>query len=495
RQRLQLSEFEGSRAVLYDLANGYRMEAMAEANILDFALPATNNLRELYLLIDEAAAPALRAIPVNLNLPETNGADYLILTHSLLRADGDAVQAYADYRASAQGGSYRTAVVNVDGLYDLFGYGVLQHPMAIRNFLAWQRRTNPNFAFLFIIGKGREYIDIRIPSRLAAALGTTLFVPTFGFPGSDNLLVSGKDKPTPLVATGRLAATTPAEVRTYLQKIQDLETTVANAPQTIEGKGWMKQVLHLGGGATAGERSSIRNHLERFAGNLETGRFGAEVTSFYKASSDPIEVSQTESIFGRINEGVSLITFFGHSSAGNFDFSIDQPENYENFGKYPLMLSLGCYSGNSFTAAKSIGEEFVFMERGAAAAYAASRGLGFIHALAAFGNTFSRYASDDLYGQPIGVLLQSSVRAHEDLTDIAYGSLIEQFSLQGDPALRLNPAEGEDYLIDERTLVFEPRIIDIQQDSFFVNFSLYNLGQKQTDSIDILVQQELPEGS
>ncbi|WP_020539065.1 C25 family cysteine peptidase [Lewinella cohaerens] len=497
RQYLEITNFAGTSAIVYDLANAYRIVVgNINSGLLRVTLPVAAKPRELRIIALESNLPSPEISTANLQVPDLGDADYLILTHSLLRAGGDdPVQAYANYRASAIGGGYQTAVVNIDDLFDQFGYGVQQHPMAIRNFIAWQRKVNPAFKYLFIIGKGREYIDLRTPANLTAALGTTLFVPSFGYPASDNLLASRIDKPTPLVSLGRLPAINPQEVRLYLNKIQGMETFVAGSPQTIEGRSWMKNVLHLGGGSSPSEQQSIKNNLANMGREIEEGTFGGEVTSFYKTSTDPIQSSQSEGIFGRINEGVSILTFFGHSNANSFDFSIDQPVNYLNTNRYPLMLSLGCYSGNMFTNSRSIGEDFLFLETGGAGAFGASRGLGFIHSLSNFGRHFYDRMSNDYYGACIGDGIRVTIANYENFTDQAYGTLNEQFSLQGDPALRLHPQIGEDYLIAAESVKINPEIVNVQTDSFQLIFDLVNLGRKVTDSISVEISQRLPDGS
>ncbi|MEZ4985161.1 MAG: C25 family cysteine peptidase [Saprospiraceae bacterium] len=460
----ELTNYGAASAVVYDVVNGYRITVSdIQGGVLRVKLPAAGQNRVLWVLpvTDNGQEAAVENISIP--MPAAGDADYIILTSRVLRTDGDPVQAYADYRASAAGGGYRTAVVNVEDLYAQFGYGVDYHPVAIRNFVAWQLRENPNFKYLFIIGKGREYTAIRSAANLSAALGNTFFVPSFGYPASDNLLVSRIDKPTPRVGIGRLPAISPAEVNIYLNKIRNMETAVANAPQTIAGKAWMKNILHLGGGSTASEQQSIRNNLENMAALAENGSFGAAVTGFYKTSTDPIQQSQSDAIFGRINEGVSILTFFGHSSAGTFDFNIDNPDNYQNVNKYPLMLSLGCYSGNMFDEFRSIGERFILLENGGAGVYGASRGLGFIHALSNFGRRFYELMSNDLYGQPVGDGIKAAIAHYENFTDQAYGSLMEQFSIHGDPAFRLNPSLKPDYVVDPSKVVFTPQIISTQK--------------------------------
>lgn len=492
QQYIEIADFDGSAAHVFDLNNGtHTYVSDITAGQLNVVLPVVSEDRHLMIVAAQANMSTANLLAVNLELPQTNNADYIILTHSDLRTGNDAVQAYADYRASFAGGMYQTAVVNIDELYDQFAYGVFLHPLAIRNFVAWQRKTNPNFKYLFIVGKGREYIHIRSSAQVEEALGNSLFIPSFGYPASDNLLVSDILKPTPLVSIGRLPAISAAEVNLYLGKVQALESQINN-PQTIADRAWMKNIIHLGGGSTPSEQASIRTALANMADEAAGGKFGAQTTSFYKSSTEPIQVSVTDQIFDRINEGVSILTFFGHSSAGTFDFSIDNPDNYLNAPKYPLMLSLGCYSGNMFGSTRSIGERFMTIEDGGAAAYGASRGLGFIQSLNAFANTFYHHMSNDYYGLPIGDGIRVSIAEYEDRTDAVYGTLNEQFSLQGDPGLRLSAMPAPDYVFDTEQTRFEPSLINAQQDSFELVLRMQNIGRAVADSIDVQIRRFLP---
>ena len=43
-----------------------------------------------------------------------------------------------------------------------------------------------------------------------------------------------------------------------------------------------------------------------------------------------------------------MINYFGHSSPNTLEFNLDNPQNYNNTGKYPLIIVNGCNSGNLF---------------------------------------------------------------------------------------------------------------------------------------------------
>lgn len=495
---LEITNFPESagQPVLYDLGTGRRIVAVGEGGLVRALLPAAAEAAE-WLLVGEdqgwLAAPAATARTLT-PLAESP-ADFLIITHSRLRQGAtDWVSAYADYRRSPAGGGYRVAVVDIADLYDQFAYGVERHPLAIRNFIHWLRgQHNGALRYAFLMGKGRDYNQVRTAAQVTAAEEISFFLPSFGFPASDNLLAAGNHYDAPKVALGRLPAVEADEVRIYLAKVQALESQSA-AEQTVAGRAWMKNVIHLGGGGTAGERQSIRTNLEQMAATFEQSAFGARTSGFYKSSTDPIQTSLSDQIFGRINEGVSVITFFGHSSPGVFDFNIDNPDNYANAGKYPLMLSLGCYSGDMFVSFRSIGERFIFLPDKGAAAFGATKGFGYIHALYNFGRNFYQQMGGAQYGQGIGDGLKASYADFEGYTDMPHRILRQQFALNGDPALKLNPAPGADYLIVPGSVRFAPSVVSVQSDSFEVSFDLMNLGRHLSDTLSVQIDQQLPDG-
>ena len=129
------------------------------------------------------------------------------------------VDAYADYRTSAKGGNYRVLKVNINDIYDQFGYGIDRHNIALNNFIIYfkDKFTNPDY--VFIIGKGLEYNEIRTNQQLDENKGL-FFVPTYGLPGSDNLLAARSGKSYPDLPIGRIAAVDYHQIASYLSKVK-----------------------------------------------------------------------------------------------------------------------------------------------------------------------------------------------------------------------------------------------------------------------------------
>jgi len=425
-------------------------------------------------------------------LPTNGNVNYLLLTSR--RLHGPAVEELAGYRRSFAGGGYNVLVTDVEDLYDEFGYGVNRHPMALRNYLAAARIAAPGLRYLFLVGKGREYEDLRRPGQVDSARAT-FFIPSFGYPASDNLLSADLGEVIPNLATGRLAAINEQEIAIYAKKLRDVEEQINTGDQTISDRDWMKQVMHLGGGTTPGEQSSIKSRLTTMVNTISDSRMAPNVTSFFKSSSDPLEDSRSAAIFNRINEGLSILSFMGHSSSQTFDFSIDDPANYRNAGKYPFMISLGCYSGDAFTEARSISERFIFLRDKGAVAFAASKGVGFISALGSWGTELYGNLGEEDYGEGVGVALQSTIAHFANSSNFTLGILLEQFALSGDPAYRLHPRPGSDVVIDPASVSFSPDVVPAQDPFYNIHLTLLNLGTKPaTDSLTLRFRQVLPNG-
>ena len=493
---LELSGLSDGSTLILEPATNIRVTPTLKDGVHGVLLPPAIGTRQLVLLNRVQAKPIDHLQAVNFISFPSQDLNYLILSNKNLFEDSlgnNWVQAYADYRASANGGGYKSIVVSVDQLFDQFGYGVELHPLAIRNAFFYLKRFKwPMLANIFIIGKGQEYNSTRTPNDLRTAQDAGLIqVPSFGYPASDNLLFSYNENHVSEIPIGRLAATSPQDVSLYLNKVKLMEESL-RSDQTIKNKSWMKQIIHLGGGSDPGEQSSIRRYLENMAEEIEGNGFGGNVQSFYKTSTDPIQTSLSGQIFDDINSGTGLITFFGHSSPGTFDFNIDNPDNYENYGRYPFMISLGCYSGNIFTSNRSISERFTFYEGKGAVAFGASRGVGFLNQLGVFATSFYQNLGNEYYGAGIGKIFHETFKQYKDYSSLGMVTLLEQFSLHGDPALKIYPAPGPDFTIDPESVKFSPDLITAQQDSLSLTFNIINLGKLSKDSFSIAIRQELP---
>ena len=474
--------------VVYDLTNRTRTVATVENDLVKVLLPPGNGERRLVL--QSGGAPTT-ARPVAFEDYRDVDASFVFLTHPLfINSTAGVLEEYAAFRAA----DFSTAIVDVEQLYEQFGYGVSRHPIAVRNFASWYKTRAAAAQHLLLVGKAREAFKVRDPASVQEEYGSLFFVPTMGFPGSDNLLVAYPGSKVPQLSIGRIAATSVAELEIYFDKLTGYEAAY-DLPQTSADRAWMKRFIHLGGGNNTGEQTSIEFGLANMELEVEQNLVGANVVSFFKSTADAIQSSVSQAIFDEINAGAALITFFGHSSPGTFDYNIDNPDNYLNEGRYPLIFSFGCYSGDQYTTTKSLGERFVFYEQKGAIGFGASRGYGFITELSQYGRHFYQMLGTSHYGKSVGELLQANARHFDNHQSLGMLTLVEQFGFQGDPAVRLYPQEGTDYVVAPNSVRLQPDRISLQLDSVNVAFEVQNIGQTQPDSFNVQVAQELPDGS
>jgi hypothetical protein len=488
---LEIENFNTGNAnpVLYDLTNGLRIETTVENNLVKVKIPPSFRQRAFILINTQNGFTAVNQLqPITFQNFANTDAEFIIISNKRLYDDGNGnnwVAAYEQYRASEAGGSYRTLVVDVDDLYEQFAYGLSRHPLSIRNFAHFVKNRWTNPRYMLLIGKGRTYNAIR------NNVSSNFYLPTFGAPGSDNLLAASPGTMMPIIPIGRVAASTPDDVRVYLNKIREYENPVTLKK---ENRAWRKEVIHLGGGGDAREQSSIRNALERMQDMIEQNAFGADVFSLYKTSSDPVQQSKSDALVAQINSGASILTFFGHSSPEGFDFAVDDPSTYQNKGRYPVIFSLGCLTGNFFTGGtNTASERFIFEEEKGAIAFISSTDNATIFPLSDFQSTYYNLLGDELYGKSIGEIMQRTINDRSDNGGLTYRTLLQQMAIHGDPAIVISPYDNPDYVIEENSVEFFPNIIDAQRDSFTVQFNVLNIGKAIEDSLLIEIVRAFPD--
>ncbi|HMQ48274.1 MAG TPA: C25 family cysteine peptidase [Saprospiraceae bacterium] len=497
-QYLEIASFnaQGGQAYLYDLSNNIKVNAVLEGGLVKVKLPPATGERQLVLCAKGFISQVTTMQAVNfINYFEETG-DFIFVSNPKLYDDGNGinwVQEYADYRASLDGGAYDPIIVEVQQLYDQFAYGIPRHPLSIRNFGYFAQRHWENTPqYMLLIGKAREYNNIRSNNQLTNANNQTFFVPTYGRPGSDNLLLASNTSSVPIFPIGRIAASEPNDIRIYLQKVKDHE---AGYNLTAESeRAWHKEMIHLGGGGTPNEQSVIRTALTQMEEEVERNDCGANVLSVYKTSTDPIQQSQSEVISQRITDGVSIITFFGHSSAIGFDFSLDDPNNYQNVGRYPVLFSLGCLSGQIHTSTRSVGEDFIFVDQKGALVFVATVGYGYISALSLMQRKFYEIMGSTHYGRSIGAIMNAARSSFDANIDAPTVTLNQQYTIHGDPSIIIHPFPKPDFILDAEKARFNPSSVNAKIDSMELNLTANNIGKAVSDSVLIKIERIFPDG-
>ena len=316
-----------------------------------------------------------------------NQADYIIITNPVLFNNGSGinnVELYRAYRASSAGGNFNTKIFNIDELVDQFAYGIKKHPSSIKEFIQYAKNTfTTSPQYVFLIGKGITYNDYRLNESSPYAEKLNL-VPTFGNPASDILLSSPYGSCVPNIPIGRLSAISGNEVGNYLQKIKEYELAQASGSQTLGDKLWMKKVVHVIGGKDSSESDLFKFYMNQYKTIIEDTSYGGNVETFAKSSNASVQLILGQRIDQLFNEGIGLLSYFGHSSSNLLEFDLSDPSVYSNQGKYPFFSVSGCTAGNNYIYDPlriiqnnlSISEKFVLANERGSIGFLASSHLG-----------------------------------------------------------------------------------------------------------------------
>ena len=411
---------------------------------------------------------------------------FVIITHPILWS---AALNYGSWRNT---NTSTSLVVNVEELYMQYAYGIWKNPLAIRRFCkdlldSWSEPP----AHMFIMGKSihEANFSATIGARNDPEKYARNLVPTWGYPGSDVLFTAGLNGTLfqPAIPTGRLAAKNINEVLEYLNKVIEHESQLPDL--------WQKNILHFGGGTIDYEQNLFRGYLNAYKSIAADTSMGARVYSFFKNTSDPIQMNVSDSIQLLINQGVSMMTFFGHASSSGFDQNIDSPQSYSNQGKYPLLIGNSCYTGNIHLGeAQSASEQFVLVPDRGVIGFLAKSDLGVPVYLNLYTENFYREIFVNNYGKSIGYCMNKAVESFQVADDFYRANTAYTFALHGDPAVKLHPREKPDFSISATEIYFEPADITASQVSFQVNVIVENLGKATNDPVGIELIRHYPNG-
>ncbi len=514
---IEVSNFiGGSQPILYDLSNNiftrpivdnstgqavyrFMLKGLGGSSVRDLVLSNTSDLGAVKIVQQVKTASF-----TDFSAMQKQG-NYIILTHpKLRRGDVDEVQRYEDYRISESGGNYTVATVNVEELYDQFAWGIGKHPLAIRNFVNYAVDTwDIAPEYLLLLGKGIGYDNTRNDS----VQYRKCLVPSYGQTASD-MLLSARDVFTNVsqLATGRVPAQKPAHIKAYLDKVIEYESVDETTPCTKEDRKWTKDVLHIAGGQSITEANIFANHLRGYGKIIKEPPFAGRVVAEYTKANDAtsVVIPELEQV---INNGVSVITFVGHGALGKWSVELDRPSAYENYGKYPFMISSSCHVGNIHL--NNTNEE---EEESMAIAYILEPGLGSIGFLAtvSFGypafmdiyvtQTYKEFSTNN-YGKPIGYALRETGRildenypssgADDNYKNGEIRFTTQEYTLIGDPAIVLGYWEKPEYLLD----YLSPTNVTANEDSIAIKFVISNLGVGVRDSFTVNIDRTYPDNS
>ncbi|WP_207492763.1 C25 family cysteine peptidase [Aridibaculum aurantiacum] len=515
-QYLEIQNFrtDGVAPVLYDLTNNRRYVAdVSTPGVVKVVLQPSSVAANLVLVSQHPN----EIVQVQNLLTRTfvdyrvaaNQGDYLIISHPLLQQSfqgADQVEAYRAYRNSSVGGGFTARIANIDQLVDQFGYGIKKNPLSVKNFLRFARATfavAPKYAFL--IGKGVSYNEYRMHQASPHADRLNI-VPTWGYPASDVMLGSDNLDPVMRTGIGRLSVVSPKEVADYLEKIKQYEEAQRNPAQTIEAKAWMKNVVHVEGGNDPNISNLLGAYLRSYENIIKDTLFGANVVTFSKTTTGPVTPIVNQLMQQMFSSGISLLNYFGHSSATALDYNLEDPYSYNNQGKYPMFIVNGCNAGNMFSfdtarfvVLSTLTERFTLAKERGAIGFIASTHFGLTSYLDYYNLGFYRHLRGPGYGKSVS---ENMVAANNGLLTSPYGPNVmgarlhaEETTLHGDPAIKINAHEKPDFVVEEPQIRIVPNIVSVADLKFDVKALVYNIGKATGDSVMVQVKHQYPDGT
>jgi len=504
----------GATPVLYDLTGGYRYTAVVNAGTVSFALPGTAETHNFVLVNEDnstiGVVTQLTAKNfVDYSLPANQG-NFIIISNPLLYTGSNGnnpVMDYKNYRSSAAGGSFAAAVYDINELVDQFAFGIKKHPLSIQNFLRYARAkfaAKPQFVLL--IGHGMVYSDYYYTGEihhdpLADQLN---LIPTFGYPASDNKLSANNGaEAVPVTPIGRLSVVSGPEIEIYLSKLKEYELTQNTAPNTLDGRLWMKNGVHLTGVSEPYLGTILCNYMYSYANIISDTLYGANVTTFCDGNASAVSQVPSAVMSGLFSTGMSQLCYFGHSSNDVLSYNLNSPEDYNNTGKYPVFFINGCDAGNFFVydaqrtaLSKTLSEDWVLAKEKGAIAFVASTHFGIVNYLNILLYGLYNLMDGADYGKPLGILQKDAL---QQLLNVAPGDYFarlhaEEMTTHGDPFVKLNQGPT-DYIIEASQVLINPSFISVSNSTFDIKAKFYNLGKAVSDSVWIQVKRTYPDGS
>lgn len=509
---LQITNFNNgsSDAILYNITNNtFYIGDVAVAGIIRFALPPTTTINN-YVLVSRNVSNIntinfLQSKKFVNYFEAANQANYLIVSNKqLMTGSNNAVNQYSQYRNSIAGGSFNAKIFDIEEMVDQFAFGIKQHPLSVRNFL---RFANTNFVqkpqYIYIIGKGVTYDEYRFLQTTTPNVETQNLVPTFGWPSSDAMMVSpDNNSAAPIVPFGRLSVISQQEVADYLEKVKAYEAQNINTAQTIASKAWMKQLIHVAGGKSEGEN----NYFEGILGNYERiiidTSFGGTVKNFNKKTGNeksPVTQAEMQNSFAN---GISLVTYLGHSAASGLAYNLNDPNDYDNPNKYPVFLINGCTAGNVYnyeanraTNITNVSEKWVLAKNKGSIGFIAATHFGVTTQLDFYSTGFYKSLAKNGYGKSLGKLMMDALQDLKSKDPYFLGIIhAEQFMLNGDPAIKIYTATKPDFVIEDEQVSVSPNFISVLDNQFTIKAYLHNIGKAVGDSVNVLIKRQYPNG-
>lgn len=477
----------GPRVEFFDLSNHRYITTTATNGSVAVVVPNGMGRKNCYMVSSDSVYRVSSLLPAGTNGYFSNyrnsaPAPYVIVFNGKLKSSA---ARYANYRQSPQGGAYNVVSADVALLYEQFSYGAKNHPLAIKNFIRLLKDSlSAPPKYVLLLGKGSKGNEIYYSGIYAERN----LIPAFGVPGSDLMYTSALTNTLnpylPEIPIGRIAALKDLEVDNYLEKVKQHE---APNQSTL----WKKNVLHFVGGDDEILLKTLSNYMDHYKTIITDTLFGANVKTFRKNTTSPIQNKINDSIFNLIKNGCSILTFFGHGHYSGFDQAIDNPDKYNNAGRYPFFIANSCNSGDYYFTAgslRSVSENFVLANQKGSIGFIATTSFGQDGRLYRYTVELYKALTATAYGKGLGDAVKVAAEV-ADQQGIAKKLMAHDMAFHGDPAIRIDPGGLPDYRIENNNVTFD---LKKHTDSVGVKIIYQNAGASRNKTITTRIIRYLP---
>jgi len=481
----------GDSVIAYDTLHKLRIPLTWDGTQWLLPLPGIVDTFPLVVTVGAQVAPVVIRQPRLLAYSQAQGADIILVTHPSLQASAEA---YKLYRESHPINPHSVFIAYTDAIDDEFGWGRIDHPLGIRNLVRWALDywpTKPKYLLLW----GDAVNPATLRTTYNGPKPPNHKVPVFGLfatrantdvGGSDWGFVSdfyGDGNVIPAIPVGRVPAQTDAQGLAYIEKLRIYEGGLSPT--------WRKWGLHLGGGASAVEQALIRAQLVACQSIFESSPYAGQVVYYQKQTGGMQAPPGSPTIKDRIDSGIVIIQTFGHSGEDIFDLAFYEPTDYENWGRFPLVIVNGCYQGDVsslISGTQNHGERFVLAPGRGSLWYWALGGAGFIGPLGDQTRRLYEVLFRDSLGIPVGEAFVEVFRRLFSNGAAAFNYYHMAGSvLLGDPCVSLIVPRKPDLAITPGDIIVRPNEPSAEQSSFEVTIRYKNLGLAIVDSFTLQV--------
>lgn len=452
---------------IYDVKNNIRiLNTGFSADTLFFTAKANSQIEAVNNIITRKPFRIKQKSVPDL-ISNTNGADYLLVYHTLFANQAEQLRAYRETNDK-----YRSVKAEIEDIYDIFNFGI-EDPVGVKRFIkyvydSWQL---PKLKFACLFGRG----SLDPKKNLSSSVYYKNFIPTYGNPNSDGYfthLNPGSFYYSTDIAVGRIPVSQVSEAQSVVNKIISYE----NQPPEI----WWKYFTFITGGGTYSEQQShqIRSNYELNTFVLPPSISGNGIKIYRTDTTGSLTYNIADSVKNVFNRGTLFVNFRGHAGSHDWEVIMNDPNTLSNGSKLPLILSLTCFTGENAKADfRGFGERMSYLENKGAIGFISTTGWSFSNS----GNDLGTYIIQTIKrdsSRRIGDFMsEAGLRMKNDSGSFSVRHTINCYSLIGDPASKLVLPKYPEFVIsqndyklsNETPLKNEPVALTI----FPKNFGLY----------------------